>query len=291
MEYTIKDESLQVTVSDRGAELQSIQAADGTEYLWQGDPDFWEEKAPNIFPYVARLTQGTYLLDGEPYNMQIHGLVKYRTLRPEAQSEQSITFRLDSDEQTREQYPFAFVYRITYSLSGSSLDITASVENPGNKRMFFGLGGHPGFRVPLEDDLTFEDYYLEFESVSRPSLIGFTDSCFVNGKDTEYPLEGGKRIPLRHSLFDRDALVLKNMPKCVKLASEKGSRSVMLRYPDFPYLGLWHKPKAEAPYVCIEPWTSLPSRDGIVEDLACQSDLIGLDAGKVYRNSWQIVFD
>ena len=37
MLYTLKNEYLTVTVSDRGAELQSVRRADGREYLWQGD--------------------------------------------------------------------------------------------------------------------------------------------------------------------------------------------------------------------------------------------------------------
>ncbi len=291
MEYTIGNEYLQVRVCDAGAELQSVKSADGTEYLWQGDPKYWKEKAPNIFPYVARLTQGTYFLNGEPYNMQIHGLVKYRTLEAEAVSKQSISFCLRSDEQTREQYPFAFVYRITYSLNGRTLGVTITVENPGGRRMFFAVGGHPGFRVPLEEELKFEDYFLEFESKSRPCRVGFTENCFLSGRDEEYRLQEEQRIPLRHSLFDHDALVLKDMPKSVRLASPKGRHSVTVRYPDFPYIGFWHMPRTEANYVCIEPWTSLPSRDGIVEDLSCQSDLIGLDAQGVYHNSWEISFD
>ena len=28
--------------------------------------------------------------------------------------------------------------------------------------MYFGIGGHPAFNVPLESSLTFEDYYLSF---------------------------------------------------------------------------------------------------------------------------------
>ena len=51
---------------------------------------------------------------------------------------------------------------------------------------------------------------------------------------------------------------------------------------------IWHKPKSEAPYVCIEPWSALPSRDGIVEELSCQSDLTGLDAGENYEITWTI---
>ena len=40
MEYCIENEKLRVRVSTKGAELQSIRGADGTEYLWQGDARF-----------------------------------------------------------------------------------------------------------------------------------------------------------------------------------------------------------------------------------------------------------
>ena len=32
-----------------------------------------------------------------------------------------------------------------------------------------------------------------------------------------------------------------------------------LSFPDMKYLGVWHAPKTEAPYVCLEPWTSVPA--------------------------------
>ena len=46
MIYTIQNEFLTVRVEDLGAQLSSIQAPDGTEYLWQGDPDIWARRAP-----------------------------------------------------------------------------------------------------------------------------------------------------------------------------------------------------------------------------------------------------
>ena len=38
--------SLKRLEEDLGAQLSSIQAPDGTEYLWQGDPDIWARRAP-----------------------------------------------------------------------------------------------------------------------------------------------------------------------------------------------------------------------------------------------------
>lgn len=288
MNYTIKNENLTVAISDRGAELQSIQTADGHEYLWQSDPVIWEDRAPNIFPYVARMTEGKYTLQGKEYKMDIHGFVKDLVLEVEAQQENEITFCLTSSEQTKEQYPFDFTYRMTYRLEQNRLLITTTVENKGEHSMYFGFGGHPGFNVPMEEGLTFEDYTLTFDQKAQPYRVGFNESCFITGQDEAYPLTDGDKIALRHDMFDEDAVVLKHMARKVCLGSEKGKRSVTVSYPDFPILGIWHRPKTEAAYVCIEPWSSLPSRAGIVEELSQQADLIHLAAGNTYSNSWSI---
>jgi hypothetical protein len=49
-----------------------------------------------------------------------------------------------------------------------------------------------------------------------------------------------------------------------------------VEFPQMPYVGFWHWPKAEVPYVCIEPWSSLPSRKDRVEDLEQQENLLSL---------------
>ena len=75
-------------------------------------------------------------------------------------------------------------------------------------------------------------------------------------------LSDGGKLPLAHNLFDQDAIVLTDMAKAVTLCSEKGTRSVRVSYPQMNFLGIWHMPFTDAPYVCIEPWSALPSRKG-----------------------------
>ena len=58
MLYTIQNSQMRVTIDSLGAQLMSITAADGTEYLWGGDEAYWRNRAPNLFPYVGRLTEG-----------------------------------------------------------------------------------------------------------------------------------------------------------------------------------------------------------------------------------------
>ena len=46
MLYTIHNDALTVAIDGLGAQLMSITAADGTEYLWNGDPAYWAGRAP-----------------------------------------------------------------------------------------------------------------------------------------------------------------------------------------------------------------------------------------------------
>lgn len=288
MNYTIQNEYLTVVVASKGGELQSIKSVDGTEYLWQGDVNTWPDRALNIFPYVARLTNKTYEYKGKQYHMEPHGFVPASELEVAAQTEDCLTLGLAANEETRKCYPFEFQYLIHYELVENKLKITYEVENKGTERMYFGLGGHPGFIVPLEDGVSFDDYTLEFSAEAAPYQVGMSDTCFVTGKDKPYELRDGKYMDLSHSMFDNDAIILRDMCREVTLKSDKGTRGVRVTFPQMDYLGIWHWPRVEVDYVCIEPWTSLPSREGIVEDITKQDNLVKLDAGKLYKNEWTI---
>ena len=41
-------------IDTMGAQLMSLRDALGTEYLWQGDPRYWAERSPLLFPMVGR---------------------------------------------------------------------------------------------------------------------------------------------------------------------------------------------------------------------------------------------
>lgn len=284
----IKNEKLKVEIETLGAQLYSIKGVDGTEYLWQGDPKYWSDRALNLFPYIARMTEGKYTLDGKTYEMDIHGFAKDTVFEVEQKSDSLVILSMENTEETYKQYPYAFRFEIVYQLEGSKILITYKVKNKDNKKMYFGVGGHPGFKVPFDENTVFEDYYLEFDTVEEAKRVGFSSDCFVTGEDEIFQLQEGKRLPLHHNMFDDDAIVLVDMARGVSLKSSKGSKMIHVTYPDMPYLGLWHRPKTDAPYICIEPWSSLPSRKGIVEDLKTQPGLVSLEPNAEYNNQFVI---
>lgn len=288
MEFTLKNEKLSLTVSSLGAEMQNLQTNDGTEYLWQGDPQYWSDRAINLFPFIGRLTNNTYKYLGKVYPMSIHGFAAAKEFAAAEKSQNRLTLELRSDEETKVSYPFDFVLRISYELKDAQVDITFQVENQGVETMPFGIGGHPGFNVPLVEGESFENYQIEFSVPCQPDRVGFSPAVYMNGHDEAYTLREDRFIDLRHDLFDEDAIILKNMAREVILRSRVSGRGVKVTYPDMPYLGVWHWPKTDAPYVCIEPWTSLPSRQDVVEEFSCKSDMIQLAPQKTYETTWTI---
>jgi len=286
--HSIQNEWLTVTAAEAGAELQSILAADGTEFLWQGDSRYWSDRALNLFPYVARLTDGCYYLDGERHSMAIHGIAPYRNFQLINNDGQQMILELTDDADTFVQYPRHFAFRVIYRLERDTLHICFEVENRDSKPMYFGLGGHPGFHVPLAKGKRFEDYHLRFSEAVPCRQVIFDSDCFVTGQECPFPLEDGCILPLRHELFDDDAIVLTNMARQVTLETEGDGHSITVTFPQMGYLGLWHWPKTDAPYLCIEPWCSLPSRAGTITVLEEKQDLIALAPGTTYQNHWTI---
>lgn len=293
MNYTISNDQIEVTVSDVGAELMSIKSLkDGTEFLWQGDPAFWAGRAYNLFPICGRLAEGKYTFRGETYEMNLHGFVRKSTLDATVLARDKIDFGLRSDERTKAMYPFDFEYHICYSLVGSTVKMEISVINHTDSTMPFALGGHPGFNVPLAGAGAFEDWRLEFCPECEPVHVVFSDACLTTEERKPFPLEDGKILRLRHDLFDHDAVVLAGTSHRVSLKSNLSPHSVTVEVPDaMKYLGIWHAPKKEAPYVCIEPWTSLPAYDGRVDDLETKEDMFELSPLASYELIWTITVE
>ncbi len=283
----LENEFLSVEINELGAELFSIKSKKtGFEYLWQGNPEFWNGRSTTLFPICGRLFGGKYTYKGNDYEMPIHGIAKLFNFISTVISNEEIEFELKSNEETKKYYPFDFVFIVRYVLKGCSIKTQFIVKNTGKTDMFFSYGGHPGFNIPFADDEKFEDYYLEF-SVNTLSKHVFSKTCFDTGKIEKFDLLKNKLF-LKHDLFDNDALFFETTSDKVILKSTKSKTSIEVIYNDMTCLGLWHKPKTNAPYVCIEPWHGIPSTDGIVDDLETKKQMIRLNSNKKYLDAFTI---
>jgi len=289
MLVTLKNDKICIQVNSLGAELFSLKkVGDDTEYLWQGDSKYWKDRAINLFPICGRLVEGKYTYQGSVYEMTIHGFAKQSEMELVSRTEDTAVFRLVPSEETLAAYPFRFVYDVIYRLEGNTVNQTFAVRNEDDKELIFGLGGHPGFNVPLEACESFEDYYVQFDCDKEPKALVMSASCFFMDRYVPFPLEEGGCLSLRHALFDHDAIFLADVCKAIELKSRKSSRKVRMTYPDMKFLGFWHMPRTDAPYICIEPWSSTPSFEGKVDALETKNEMVHLAPASEYRNTFTI---
>ena len=290
MELRIQNQYLSVAADSLGAQLLYIRGTDHTNYLWQGDDTYWRDRAPILFPYVARLTDGAYTFKGTTYHMPIHGFASQMEFIPVQISDTEMQFHLLSCERTKLMYPFDFHFTVTYRLEKNCLLQIYSVINNSNENMHFGIGSHHGFNVPLTNQLSFDDYHLLFDTTSSPIRLGFSDDCYPTGNDEQFILSDSK-LHLKHELFDDDAIVLSNAGKYVSLQSCSNNHTVFVDLQQIPYLALWHPPKTSSPFICIEAWCSLPSRKGLVEDFETQPSLHTLSPNQEYTSELRFYFN
>ena len=286
--YTLKNRDLEVTVSSLGAELRGLKK-EGHEYLWRGDPKYWKDRSPVLFPMVGRMPGDTYRNRGNTYTMLIHGFA--RTMEfPEVMGEgDSLTFSLESSEETLKQYPYPFRLELTYEIDGNWLSLQYRVRNTGNETMPFSIGGHPGINCPLEDGLKKEDYFLEFETTESAGRLENVEG-FLTGRTLALPWREGSRgsfIRLGDLKMPEGQLVaiLKGLAsKRVTLCHPDSERKVTMDFTDFPYMGFW--PITEAPFLCLEPWQGVPPAADFDGDFTEKEGLVFVEAGEEYRASW-----
>ena len=147
---TIQNNKLKVVIDEKGAELKSVIHLDHQlEYMWSGDPAFWGKTSPVLFPIVGTLKDNTYQYDGKPYHLPRHGFARDKVFSVTKKGSQSITFSLSDDNTTQQVYPFDFTFSIIYTIDENRLTVGYEVHNDRNSAMYFSLGGHPAFKLPL----------------------------------------------------------------------------------------------------------------------------------------------
>ena len=286
---TIKRKSgARLTVDRRGAELKSWITEDGIERLWQGDPAYWEETAPWLFPFVGRLHEKRYTFGGKSYPMDIHGIIRTMDFTVLELLEESILLELSSSPESREVYPFDFYLRVRFTLSNhgyaSEVSVFHSSESP-QAEMIFALGGHPGFNL----DYPLETYKLELPQVDQGEVryAVFSENGLLESLE-ELPEDvwlssDVPTLDLGRWDFEANDLFLIHPGDRTTLICTECQTELTMETDGYEILGLWRAPGA--PYLCLEPWSSLPGREGVVEDLATKPYMMRLPRGekKVFR--------
>lgn len=252
-----------------GAQLNSL-VKDNTEYLWQGNPDFWSGQAPVCFPIVGVLPDGKAEAFGKDCEMKRHGVARINPFEVFEAYKNSVTFIQQSSEETKKAFPFDYELKIKYTINGDTVTNEYMITNTGDEKLPFVIGGHPAFNCPISADEAFEDYKLVFDKpITKPCLRPDHHTGLVNVDESYDVMNGSDTLELKHDLFeDKDALIFEGCQAKTVTMIGKNGRGIKVEFNDMNNLLVWSA-VGSAPFVALEPWTGISScndEDGVFEN-------------------------
>ncbi|BCP55303.1 aldose 1-epimerase [Kaistia sp. 32K] len=244
----IATDGFRAEIGRRGAELLSLVDPTGREWMWHGDPAFWDRRAPVLFPVVGRAANDQIRHQGRTFPMPQHGFA------PEAEFElveatgHSCRLRLEANAATRAIYPFEFRFDVAFEFSDGALRQSASVTNVGGHALAASLGFHPAFVWSPGPERT--AYELRFEKPERAPIRRIVDGRLA-------PPAGGPPAPdgvlsLADDLVEAGAMVFDQPASRAVWFGRPGGPGIAVDFEGLPHLGIWTLPGAG--FLCIEPW-------------------------------------
>ena len=279
---------LEVALSPHGAELKRFyHKGNKQEWLWGGDEKFWPRSSPVLFPIVGKLKDNAYTYKGNRYELPQHGFARDMDFAIIEESERHVTYRLESDYQTLEKYPFVFQLDVTYRLADACLEVEYRVANPAREALWFSIGAHPGFScLPSKDA---DDVKAQIRlDIGRELLIHRLQGGLLEKEATEGLVSSFEGIiELTDHLIEHDAMVFKSpLGRWVDLHVPRRPGFVRLIAKGWPYYGIWSKPNA--PFVCLEPWYGVADSVDTTGDITQKEGIMKLGPGQEWQAMWSV---
>lgn len=253
MIHTLENDVLKLDVSDIGAETKSlVKKATGREYLFDGNPDWWDNISPVCFPVCGRFHNDTYFVDGKEYEMVIHGFVRRNPMVCVEATKTKVTHLRASDEETKKVYPFDFEFYFTHELIDNKVKVTYRVVNKDEKPLPFQVGAHPAFKIKLGDKINlYGQEKLSFKQLSEKLL-------------PKESTEVGHQITVTEETYKDNALFFTEKQLWAAGLEDEGGEFLRVSFCGFPNCVFWSP--VGAPFTCIEPWFGCDDVAGTDDD-------------------------
>jgi galactose mutarotase-like enzyme len=208
----------------------------------------------------------------------MHGFLRENELTVADQSSNRVIMEFSSDEKTKIFYPFDFKFTLIQELSGDSFVIRYIVKNTGEKDMYYSVGSHYAYNVPILTGETQNDYQYAFGSTQNAGRLTMENGA-ISGKTGDI-FHGAGSLDLE-GLFENGSTILELAdinPKYIAVRSKKSGAFTKVEFEGFDYCVLW-APKGVSPFACIEPWTGLPDQVGHDKDITKKLGITKLNKG------------
>lgn len=285
--YYLENEVLKIAISTKGAELQSLYNKETQlEYLWSGDAAFWGKKSPVLFPIVGGLKNNEYHFQNKTYQLSRHGFARDNEYEVTQIDNTKISFRLKNGENTLNCYPFYFNFLIEYSIENNKLSCQYFIENTGTNSMYFSVGAHPAFNIPLTNYTVFNDWFLELDATENCGIHSINEAGLI--ETTAIPfLENTNKILLSKELFYKDALIFKQLQSTqIKIKSNLTNNGLNMQFKEFPYFGIWAA--KDANFVCLEPWCGIGDSENTTGNFVEKEGIEMLYPQQSFERTWSI---
>lgn len=259
----ISGSNIEAAFNARGAELVSLKF-NNRELLWNGDPAWWDYRAPLLFPIIGKPPNGAISLSGVRYPMPPHGFVRDLAFDLMRLDVDQIEFSLLASPQTRMHFPFDFTIRMSARIEEDSLSILTTIHNGSDEAMPYCFGYHPGFLWPQEQARR-ERYAFRFEKEESAMIrrIDQTTGLLMQARFPR-PFDARTYQPL-DAHFASGAVIFDSARSRRLWFGPKDETGIEIEFPECPQLAIWTRPGA--PFLCIEPWQGMTANEFDGEEL------------------------
>ncbi len=285
--FFIENDELKVAISTIGAELQSIyNKLNSQEYLWNADPDYWAKKSPVLFPIVGGLKNNQYHFNGKTYVLNRHGFARENEFEVIQVSNKIVQFILSSSDKTKAIYPFDFKLTIEYRIEINKLFTKYIVQNLTEDEMYFSIGAHPAFKVPLVEKTNFDDWFLEFNSIENAAIFPLTKDGLLEINPNTF-FQNTNHLQLKKELFYKDALVFKDLKSStISLKSTSSKTGLTMQFDDFNFFGIWSAKNAD--FICLEPWCGIADSINSDGNFTQKEGINKLSSNEIFYRIWSL---
>ena len=259
---------------------------DNTHRMWNANPEGWKRVAPVLFPLIGKYKDNQSIYNGKVYEMGQHGFARDMEFTLVKHNDDMLVMRLESDENTKEKYPFDFALELEYHLIDNEIKEVYRVINKDNEMMHFSIGGHPAFVTP-ENDASMAGCKIRFDA-DRITYHLIGDYQLMARDEYELPLINHE-YTIQEDSFEKDAFIIEGSQAGTVSLVKNEKPFVTVKF-DTPVFGLWSCKSKNVPFVCIEPWYGRTDAIDFTGELKDREYSNHLDAGEVFEKSFSILF-
>jgi galactose mutarotase-like enzyme len=194
---------------------------------------------PILFPLCGNLPDNKYIVDGKSYEIKQHGFARELSWQVADQNTDdgaSLSLILESNQQTKQVYPFDFQLIFTYLLKGNSLKILQEYKNLDTKEMPFSAGFHPYFLCGNKNELELVIPSQNYQDNKTKQVNAFKGKFDFELEEIDYAF--GNLSNSSTSALDKD--------RRLKLSIEYDAFTTWLVF--------WTVKGKE--FFCLEPWSA-----------------------------------